>query len=149
MNLIYAEPLYSVFMLSLIFLFPLPYFHLCLFLFLFFSTWSSVSFKELKMTGFFLFVCLLLSDKILILLRWVVLSYISSYEYNIHSYLAIAVSGCCPDFCVLLSCKGLYKKYDIYIMSFIGFPYSKSASLPGYGRNGLHQVGIHLNAFSM
>lgn len=37
----------------------------------------------------------------------------------------------------------------IYIMSFIGFPYSKSASLPGYGRNGLHQVGVHLNTFFM
>uniref|UniRef100_A0A672V2W9 Actin-binding LIM protein 2 n=1 Tax=Strigops habroptila TaxID=2489341 RepID=A0A672V2W9_STRHB len=27
------------------------------------------------------------------------------------------------------------------------FPYAKSASLPGYGKNGLHQVGIHLNIY--
>uniref|UniRef100_A0A803XXP5 Actin binding LIM protein family member 2 n=1 Tax=Meleagris gallopavo TaxID=9103 RepID=A0A803XXP5_MELGA len=27
------------------------------------------------------------------------------------------------------------------------FPYSKSTSLPGYGRNGLHQVGIQLNIY--
>uniref|UniRef100_A0A803WFJ7 Actin binding LIM protein family member 2 n=1 Tax=Ficedula albicollis TaxID=59894 RepID=A0A803WFJ7_FICAL len=31
---------------------------------------------------------------------------------------------------------------------FSRFPYSKSASLPGYGKNGLHQVGTHLNTFS-
>ncbi|GAB0188097.1 actin-binding LIM protein 2 [Grus japonensis] len=36
-------------------------------------------------------------------------------------------------------CKG-FTEISLYVMSFTGFPYSKSASLPGYGKNGLHQI---------